>query len=150
MFLIPAVLLLAAASPPAWSVEAQTMAAGACKSALPIFDGNIRSRPLAVQNEGTSSAFVTCTQQAELGNEPRSIGISLINTGAAATTVNCTMVNRPLLSEYYPESIQVAAGAITWLIFTPSGAPTFTGTLHAFSCNLPPGTGVNRIAYLYD
>lgn len=32
-----------------------------CQAALPVFDGKIRKRPLAVVNEGTSNAFVTCS-----------------------------------------------------------------------------------------
>ena len=31
-----------------------------CQPALPTFDGSIRKRPKAVQNEGTSIAFITC------------------------------------------------------------------------------------------
>jgi hypothetical protein len=32
-----------------------------CQAALPVFDGKIRKRPLAVVNEGDSNAFVTCS-----------------------------------------------------------------------------------------
>jgi len=35
-------------------------AVGRCQGALPNYEGAIRKRPLAVQNEGTGSAFVTC------------------------------------------------------------------------------------------
>src|SRR5690554_2713341 len=150
MFLMSAVLLMAVASPPAQSLEMQTLAAGACKSALPVFDGNIRSRPLAVQNEGTASAFVTCAQQAEIGITPRLISIVLVNTGADALTVNCTMVNGVFGADYYSESMEVPAGANNAILrFRLPEQAVFNDSMHAFSCSLPPETGISRIAYIY-
>ncbi len=39
----------------------QANATSYCQAALPAFEGAIRKRPLAVQNEGTTNAFVTCS-----------------------------------------------------------------------------------------
>lgn len=33
---------------------------GLCEAALPAYDATLRKRPLAVQNEGTTEAFLTC------------------------------------------------------------------------------------------
>lgn len=143
-------LALAAMSSTALAAEKQTPAAGACKSALPVFDGNIRNRPLAVQNEGTSSAFVTCAQQGDFDELPTHIDINLINLNAMAVTVNCTMVSGSLSPAYYTSSTLVPAGAINHHVeFAPSGA-AFNSPNHAFSCSLPPGAGISRIGIRHD
>lgn len=41
--------------------EKVSNATGVCQAALPAFDGLVRKRPLAVQNESTGHAFVTCS-----------------------------------------------------------------------------------------
>lgn len=44
-----------------------TNPAGICQGALPAFETAIRKRPLAVQNEGDSTTFVTCSFTAQGG-----------------------------------------------------------------------------------
>src|SRR5690606_26295860 len=78
---------------PQANAETQVNASGACKSALPVLDGNIRSRPLGVRNEGTSHAFVSCSLPAEHGSRISLAGIFVTNSGSETVTVNCTMVN---------------------------------------------------------
>ena len=62
MILVAVATLLAAAE--AHSVDRelafQQNGAGACQAALPAYEGLIRKRPMAIQNEGVSTAFVTC------------------------------------------------------------------------------------------
>lgn len=143
-------LALAAMSSTTLAAEKQTPAAGACKSALPVFDGNIRTRPLAVQNEGTSSAFVTCAQQGDFEELPTYIAISLMNSNATSVTVNCTMVSGSVSPIYHTSSTVVSAGTSNYFVeFVPSGT-MFNSPNHAFSCNLPPGVGISRIAIRHD
>ena len=63
--------------------------------ALPIFDGNVRKRPVSVQNEGNSNAFVTCSWGIEIVDGTRSTGISEAEVwfhSTAAGSVTCTGV----------------------------------------------------------
>ncbi len=61
---LSAAAALALGSGYAPQANAVSMAANAtafCQTALPVFDGNVRKRPLAVTNEGTSNAFISCS-----------------------------------------------------------------------------------------
>ncbi len=146
---LPALTLLglafAAGAPPAESAVMNTLAAGACKSALPVYDGLIRTRPLAVQNEGTSSAFVSCAQPADpFGTRPRYILIYLINQGSTARTLSCTLVVGSTSPSYSTKSLTVLPGMAREMEFA-SGGVLYSSGLHAFSCNLPPGTGIREV-----
>jgi hypothetical protein len=70
-YLLTAVLLAAStaamAEPPQyrhWTVNAPAM----CHPALLRFDSDVRKRPLAIVNEGTSPAFVTCSLPVDRAN----------------------------------------------------------------------------------
>lgn len=92
-----------AASIPAWAgvVEGQSTnlfnAGATCLPALPRFDGDVRKRPLAVVNEGTSVSFVTCNYTVDQeaydskGGVER-FDITAKNQGDAAGPVICTAV----------------------------------------------------------
>ncbi|MEO6138716.1 MAG: hypothetical protein ABIP11_08660, partial [Luteimonas sp.] len=69
-------------------------ATGACQSALPVFDGQIRKRPLAVQNEGTSAAFVSCSfmDTDRSVNGVTDVFLYADNNTSSSVTVNCTLV----------------------------------------------------------
>ena len=70
-------------------LDQQSSGAGVCAAALPAFEGLVRKRPRAIQNEGSTNAFVTCappqfTEAADPGLGP---SIVLVNHGAGAVTV---------------------------------------------------------------
>lgn len=131
-----------------------------CQSSLPVFDGNIRKRPLAVQNEGTGNAFITCSYPS---GEGRAAGISpttrvwqyFVNTTAAPITVSCTGVSGypGLGNEYIVKSLELAPnstnGQISWFAADFSGSPTtFPGqSMFSTNCVLPPGSGLGQ-AYI--
>ena len=41
-------------------LDQQSSGAGICAAALPAFEGLVRKRPRAIQNEGAGTAFVSC------------------------------------------------------------------------------------------
>ena len=92
----------------------------ACQAALPVFDGQIRKRPLAIQNEGTSNAFITCALRGRFGGTSATTGTSafvtvgLINNTGSSRTATCTLVDG-------------RNGLIDPINFVKSA--TFTGTL---------------------
>jgi hypothetical protein len=129
-------------------------AAGLCQPALPVFDGLIRKRPLAVQNEGDADAFVTCayTSDTQSSGNPgnASFVVSFINNGPENQTVSCTAVVGSTASSatYLPKvspMILANAAAITVTSWnsTDNGGDTFGPHLPvSLSCNLPPGVGI--------
>jgi hypothetical protein len=126
-----------------------------CQASMPIHDGKIRKRPRAVQNEGTTTAFVTCGLEGRGGYRStvpnaKTVIVKLINEGSPTTqTVNCTAIDvmndsitatsSHLVPPHAPQIIEFASTQINpatgwWLI-------------PAVSCALPPGIGISMIGY---
>lgn len=123
-------------------------ATAVCQSALPAFDGLIRKRPLAVQNEGTGTAFVTCSF---IGNNAttRRLSLYFINNSAAAQNVSCTMVDGfdTGSTNFGTKSVSVVANRanqanIAWDAATDNANVNYSDLVNV-SCQLPPGTGIN-------
>jgi hypothetical protein len=126
--------------------EYQTPATGACNSALPVFDGNIRSRPRGVQNEGSASAFVSCAQQVHFDDSPTQVSLFLLNVGASPASVGCTLVVGATVPLFFTETIEVPANSYgTWMVFDSPAATEWDGRAIAYSCELPPGAGISRV-----
>ncbi len=134
-------------------------ATGACQSALPVFDGQIRKRPLALQNEGTASAFVSCSFMGTdrgIGDSKSVITLLLYadNNTASAVSLTCTLVDgvSGLANVFIPKTITLPANSTLNLIqWTPSdkGGIKFSFTTNA-SCNLPVGTGLSIASVYFD
>lgn len=125
-----------------------------CQPALPAFDGLIRKRPQAVQNEGTADAFVTCSVPIDIGASAlNGVAMIFVNNTGGEVSIPCTLSN----------------GAVGEVIFIPKvttgSEPFITNTwtpadnddeplepMMSFSCKLPPATGVHFIytAYAVD
>lgn len=125
-----------------------------CQSALPVFDGQIRKRPKAVQNEGTSGAFITCswTSQGNFGadaSNPTSVTIWFAVNDGEADTVSCTGVNgynTGTNRTFVRTAALAASGGQTSMTFLPAdfaGTTTFPSGLFSVSCSLNPGVGIN-------
>src|SRR5690606_38287655 len=76
-------------------LDQRSSGSGVCAAARPAFEGRVRKRPLALQNEGTATAFVSCAppQFTGIAGDPElGLQIMLVNLGDAPATVNCTGV----------------------------------------------------------
>lgn len=132
-------------------------AAGVCQSALPVFDGVIRKRPLAIQNEGTSDAFVTCPMTiTSTGGSPTRAEIYASSNDSAVHTVSCTLVSGYSMGprQAVTRTISVPADgqstAMIWQAADFNGAPAvFPSSLVSMSCLLPPGAGLNDTYLFY-
>jgi hypothetical protein len=123
-----------------------------CQTALPVFDGNVRKRPLAVQNEGTTGAFITCSFTAQ-STGLDSVVVLASNDGAATATLSCTGVTSVQggddggPSEYVTKTVAIPAAGVsgfTWLPEEFGISSTIPGGGYfSVSCNLPPGVGIN-------
>lgn len=134
-------------------------ATGSCQAALPSFEGQIRKRPLSVQNEGTATAHVTCsypTGEGRVDSTSATLRVwqYFLNNGPAPVTIQCTGVTGDIGSgaQYLSKSTMVSAGsqvAIIWSAGEFPGSPTRMPNFGLFSvsCQLPPGAGLSN-AYI--
>ena len=134
--------------------EFASNAAGLCQSALPVFDGVIRKRPLAVQNEGTSNAFVTCAFTGEYDfagfYNTTSYTMYARSNDGAAHDLSCTGVTGYATgtNEFVVKTVSLPAdGSQQSLQWTGADFADATATINyetfATSCNLLPGVGLN-------
>lgn len=119
-----------------------------CQGALPSFEGSLRKRPLAVQNEGTSSAFITCafaveSRQSLAGSQ--SLSTWFYNANATDVELTCTAVTgyQTGTNEYVSDSVTIPAGEQDQIFWTDADFAEGIDGLVSISCNLPPGVGVN-------
>lgn len=127
-------------------------ASAICTPALPAFEGVIRKRPLAVQNEGATAAYVTCSfvSDSDFGGNAGTNGFALwfTNNSTASQTVNCTgVIGTRSTAIYLAKSVTLSAGAsnrIRWERVADNGGVPFPAydALNA-SCLIQPGVGIN-------
>ncbi|MEO6250913.1 MAG: hypothetical protein ABIO59_09580 [Luteimonas sp.] len=131
-------------------------ASGFCQGALPSFDTNIRKRPLAVANEGTATAFVSCSMEKERNDAKiTEATLKVFNRGTASADVSCTLVHgfqSSFSPTYISKTATVDAGGsafISWLPVDNAGA---NYSWLNWSCSLPPGTdiGYGYVRYTED
>lgn len=133
-------------------------ATGLCQAALPAFDGLIRKRPLAVVNEGSATAFVTCSIMANNSfSYPQTrVTASFGAMEGASGTVNCTLVDGlqggTYTTRYATRSIAVASPQnvrMEWDAETFTTGPTGI-VIPNISCSLPPGISINYVRNTYE
>lgn len=160
-----AVLMLAAAGEAgAWSYprEFHQNASGTCQAALPAYEGQIRKRPLALQNESVANAFVSCslfspgaTTSSFLTGEIYAVIITLDNNGPDPVDVTCTLIagaSRSPYNYYFTKTIALPAES-TYNQIAWSQDPDFDGGKigppPGISCNLKPGVGIATTSIYY-
>lgn len=128
-------------------------AAGICQASLPSYEGAIRKRPTAVANEGSSSAFVSCSAptSAESSTGIEQIYVVLYNRTGAAIPVTCTFVHSYQAGgTLVPKTVSVPANNRAFLSWTRAdvGDPASL-TFANLNCALEPGTDVGYMYYYY-
>lgn len=128
-------------------------ATGFCQAALPVFDGQIRKRPTAVANEGTSNAFVSCSMQGNPVDDNHlidDIAIVLYNRGAGDISVTCNLIDGfQAGATLHPKTLVVPAGAREFFVWTPSEIGRTEIDFPNFNCNLPVGVEIGY-GYYYQ
>lgn len=126
-------------------------AVGACQGALPSFEGSLRKRPLAIANEGTTAAFVSCSLQGERWTPDWNTKVEVFfeNPGPGTRSVTCTLVDNYAggSNRYLTKTVSIVAGQqfprLTFL------ASEFDNNrihyLASFSCSLPPGLSLTHM-----
>lgn len=128
-------------------------ATGYCQGVLPAADSQIRKRPLALRNEGTATAFVSCSIPVNFAGPNFVIDVHVVNRSAVPATVNCTLVDGVVAEigetdpGYYPLSVNLVPGGgglLQW--WAPDfDLGTFTSAAN-LSCALPPGVEIALIS----
>lgn len=130
-----------------------------CKPALPAFDGQVRTRPLAVQNEGNSTAFVTCSmgsvREFGSGADTEEYEVTVSNNSAQQMEIICTAVagraGAPGTIDTSTKGVSLAPGFGALLQWSNAD---FDGVaiplVVSYSCALPPGGAINDMYVLYD
>ena len=131
------------------TIYAQANGSGACQAALPSYEGQIRKRPLAIQNEGDAGAFMTCSPVSLQGNAMHASGHELVvvNNTATAQQVNCTGVSGPASgATYMPKSVVVPGNGTASMNWTEAdGVDGLNLETMNMSCLIPPGIGVRTL-----
>lgn len=153
-----AVVLAAAAmhAPQAQAATTAANATGFCQGALPVFDTELRKRPLGLNNEGDAGAYVSCS--VPVPHNPDTTDNAVIymtNRNAAAVDVSCIFVDGVVADSgfptgYYPQTISLNPGIFTAMVWLPGdfGLTSFSGYTN-FSCNLPAGVELNLVGSDY-
>ncbi|MEP6634165.1 MAG: hypothetical protein ABJA62_08135 [Luteimonas sp.] len=135
-------------------------AIGPCQPSLAAFENQIRNRPLALQNEGTSPVFISCSFT---GTDRAANGFDVIvlifdNNTSSTVNVTCSLVTG--LSKFgtqqaLPKTIVMqpnSGGFQNQMFWTPGdngGQPFDNFSLNA-DCTLPAGTGISQTVTRYD
>lgn len=129
-------------------------ATGFCQPALPVFDTNVRKRPTAVANEGTSNAFVSCSMvtSAEESTGISRIDLVLYNRAVAPLNVTCSLVHSYEAGGLIvPKTVAIPAGARGFLVWTTADVGNPASIAFAnFSCDLPAGVEIGYAFYRYS
>jgi hypothetical protein len=124
-----------------------------CQAALPAFEGAIRKRPLAVQDEGSSTALVTCGFHGHASRQSTQLALGLANTTGERIMVTCTLVHA--WASFAPQHVtrnfnmgpHSEAGG-SWNASIDNGGTPFSRA--AASCALPPGIGITYVRNEYQ
>jgi hypothetical protein len=153
---------LAFAASDAMAIEFIQNASGACQSALPVFDGRIRKRPLAIQNEGDAPAFITCSFTGTVvsgvgGRSVERLQLYADNKSSHTVSLTCTLVdsfngNAPPPT-YIIKTINLppdGGGLLQWDA-SDNGGQNYLLVANV-SCNLPVGVGLtlSRVTYVEE
>lgn len=130
-----------------------------CQSSLPVFDVQIRKRPLSVQNEGTASAFVTCAFSSQ---EEIKLAVTYFHsTAGTPQMVTCTGVAGTNKSDpEQPEPVYAVknvlldgVGTSRQIVWSPAdfGAVNALpgGPFFGMNCNLAPGMGIDGTGIVF-
>ena len=158
---LTAAIAAALATIPAADATIRTSAGQAtnyCQTALPVFDGNVRKRPVSVQNEGTSNAFVTCSwgmDYVDADNSAGVLGAAIYFHSADPGSVTCTGVagwNGIQASAVKTLTLTGGGQTATGMVFTADDFPNgeLSSGLFSVSCNLPSGVGIDDSYITFD
>lgn len=159
VFIVATLALCAASGANAAPAAISSGPANYCRPALPAFDGKIRTRPLAMQNEGSGNAFVTCSmgsvREFGTGADTEEYEVTVSNNSSQQMEIICTAVagraGAPGTIQTSTKGFSLAPGfgaVLEWNNDDFSGVAI--PLVVSYSCLLPPGGAINDMYVLYD
>lgn len=128
-----------------------------CQPATPASEAQFRKRPLAMVNEGATTATINCAFEMEVGESlGQAVELWASNSTATAKAVTCTAVSgwETRTNEYLPQTVTVPANsqAATPFFWEDIDFAGGTGGLISVSCAMPTGTALNDtyVSFLID
>jgi len=137
-------------------------ATGMCKAATSAFAAGTRYRPLAVANESSSNAFVTCNWQGDdrTGSVRAAKRLSVVvsNFHTAPQSVTCTLVNGHqtgglTFASYVAKTVSIPAGGFAELAWVPGEVANSKPSgidRPSLSCSLPPQAALQHTRREYN
>ncbi|MEP6632881.1 MAG: hypothetical protein ABJA62_01595 [Luteimonas sp.] len=127
--------------------------AALCQGALPNYEGSFRKRPMAIANEGSTSAFITCSLEStnSVSYGQSYVSAAFVNRGTSTTNVSCTMVAGGTFTPapiFFTKSINVGASGTGVIAWTQAEVGARMG-LASLSCNLPAAVEIGTILDAY-
>lgn len=150
---------LMAQAPQARAASVAANAVRFCQASLPAYNTDLRKRPLGIQNEGSTGAFISCGLQWHVwhllaGITPQAY-VTATNRNATATDLTCTLLDgHPWQTiNYHTKTLSMASNSSASLVWVPSDFNYFPGTsligYENFSCHVPPGVEINLVGFDY-
>ena len=133
-----------------------------CKAATSAYAADTRYRPLAVGNESSSNAFVTCNWHGDdrTGSvrAAKLLSVVVSNFHTAAQSVTCTLVNGHqtgglVFASYAPKTVSIAPGGYAELSWVPADVDNSKPSgidRPSLSCALPPQTSLQHTRREYN
>lgn len=128
--------------------EFQQNASGTCQGALPVYDTNLRNRPMGIINVGITGAYVSCSVYSEYAQDHTIAAVQIANPTGADVDVSCTIVTGRSSFDhtFYPLTQTFVAGSNGFMVqFLDPLVDLGTDLINA-SCLLPPGVELSYMA----
>lgn len=124
-------------------------ATSVCEAPLPVYNVQLRKRPVAVQNESDSSVFVTCTLPTDDYGHSNTgtVEVTFASFDGAAANIGCTMVSGTRGAQVFYVSQERSLAASGRVSMTWENINKWSSGMYAFSCNLPSGVAMETITY---
>ncbi|MGH8031983.1 MAG: hypothetical protein ACREO8_06345 [Luteimonas sp.] len=134
-------------------------AGGVCQPTAAQFERGLRSRPLGLANEGTTTAFVSCALQGNdvaAGRLITQVDVVVANGTRGTGTISCTLVAQTQagMAFYSARTSTPAPGQAALFTWFPTDAAIDGGTKigiprPSLQCSLPPSAVLQYTALYY-
>ena len=126
-------------------------ATAVCSGPLPVYDNQLKRRPLGILNQGTTNVFISCSVPSDYEGDLTSVNNFIriyFRSFGAGGTIACTLNagNRIDGSGSVALSTPIAAGGDSDIYFGNINKINFWGSYN-FSCNVPADVEMNQIFF---
>lgn len=118
-----------------------------CQPAIRASEAQVNKRPLAMVNEGATTAFINCAFELEISQSDGYAVVLYVSNGSAApANVTCTGISGwegRAANEYLPQTVTIAAGDQGEFAWQDTDFAVGAAGLISVACRLPQGAAIN-------